>query len=265
MSNVDPFEAPERPAEAAPDMPGEGVFVVDLDGFEGPLDLLLALARQQKVDLRSLSILALAEQYLAYIREARRLRMEVAADYLVMAAWLAYLKSRLLLPEPQPDNEPSAADLAERLQSQLERLAAIRRASGQLMARPRLGLEVFGRGAAEAVPTVVRVAWQCSLYELLRGYAVQLDRGNVTQLKIRPPEARTVEEAIRRLEAVLGRLPDWATLETFLPDDLRDGFDARSAMAATLVATLELVRAGRLQVRQAQPFGPIMIKGVRQE
>ena len=251
------FEADDAPPRRA----GDGTFFVDLDGFEGPLDLLLALARQQKVDLTSISVLALAEQYLAYIAEAHRLRIEVAADYLVMAAWLAYLKSRLLLPEPEPDEEPSAAEMAERLRLRLERLAAIRRAADLLFRRPRLGLEVFARGRTEDVAAVVVPVWECALIDLLRAYGRQVRRDEALAFRPRPRQAYSIEEARRRLEAVLGRLPDWATLEAFLPEGLETAFDRRSALASTLVATLELVRSGQVQMRQGQPFGPIMVKG----
>lgn len=235
-------------------------FVVDLDGFEGPLDLLLALARQQKVDLRGISILALAEQYLSFITEARRLRLEIAADYLVMAAWLAYLKSRLLLPDSRLDEEPSGEELAHRLQFQLERLQAMREVVDELLARERFGIDVFPRGMPEGVRVIRDSIWDCSLYDLLRAYADQSVRGNVTTLRLNPPKAFTMEEALRRLESMLGRLPDWASLESFLPGELGTAFERRSAVASTVAASLELTRSGRLQLRQSKPFGPIFVK-----
>lgn len=235
-------------------------FVVDLEGFEGPLDLLLTLARQQKVDLRNISILQLAEQYLAFISAARRLRLEIAADYLVMAAWLAYLKSRMLLPEVDGEDEPSGEELAQRLQFQLERLQAMREMIDRLMARERLGLEVFARGMPEGIRMVRESVWDCSLYDLMRAYAEQSGRGNVTSLRLVPPKAFTMEEALKRLQAMLGQMPDWATLESFLPETLTTAFERRSAVASTVAAMLELVREGRLQLRQGKAFGPIFIK-----
>ncbi|MDP6707660.1 MAG: ScpA family protein [Alphaproteobacteria bacterium] len=243
--------------------PGElraAAFVVDLEGFEGPLDLLLTLAREQKVDLRNLSILALAEQYLEFVAEARRLRLEVAADYLVMAAWLAYLKSRLLLPDPQDGDEPTGEEMAHRLQFQLERLQAMREVVEQLMQRDRLGIDVFARGLPEGIRVIRESVWECSLFELLQAYADQSVRGNVTHLTLEPPKAFSVEESLRRLESILGRMPDWASLESFLPPELTSAFARRSAVASTLSASLELTRDGRLQMRQAKPFGPIFVK-----
>jgi segregation and condensation protein A len=214
------------------------------------------------VDLKNLSILRLAEQYLEFIQEARRLRLEIAADYLVMAAWLAYLKSRLLLPEPPGEAELSGEEMAARLQFQLERLAAMRQAADRLMARERLGYDVFPRGMPEGVTVLRTSLWDCTLYDLLRAYAEQVGRPNVTQLRVAPPAAFSVEEAIRWLSALLGRMPDWASLEAFLPGDLRTGFERRSAAASTFAASLELAKQGRLQIRQAQPFGPILVRGV---
>ena len=257
--NADAFEDP------APDRIEIGGFVVDLEGYEGPLDLLLTLARQQKVDLRNLSILQLAEQYLDFIGEARRMRLEVAADYLVMAAWLAYLKSRLLLPEAEGEAEPTGEEMAARLQFQLERLQAMREAVEKLFARQRLGIDVLPRGMPEGVRIIRNSVIECSLYELLNAYSSQVGRSNVTNLHLRPPEAFTMEQALRRLKAVLGEMPDWASLEAFLPAETQTGFQRRSAVASTLAASLELVREGRLQVRQAQTFGPIFVKGAVEE
>jgi segregation and condensation protein A len=254
----DAFESFEE--ERAPATLSLDDFVVDLEGFEGPLDLLLTLARQQKVDLRNLSILQLAEQYLTFISEARQLRLEIAADYLVMAAWLAYLKSRMLLPDVDGEDEPSGEELAHRLQFQLERLQAMREMMDRLAARDRLGLEVFARGIPEGIRVVRESVWDCSLYDLMRAYAEQSVRGNVTSLKLAPPKAFTMEEALKRLQAMLGKMPDWASLESFLPTSLGTAFERRSAVASTVAATLELVREGHLQLRQGKPFGPIFIK-----
>ncbi|MEQ9638938.1 MAG: ScpA family protein [Alphaproteobacteria bacterium] len=235
-------------------------FVVDLEGFEGPIDLLLSLARSQKVDITQLSILTLAEQYLTYIEEARRVRLEIAADYLVMAAWLAYLKSRLLLPEPEGEDEPTGEELAARLQFQLQRLQAMRDASEKLMARARLGLDVFQRGMPEGVTVLRKSQWQCEMYDLLRAYADQVQGAPVTPLAMTMPTAMTIDEALGRLRSIIGDMPDWASLEALLPSGLRSGFDRRSAVAATLGASLEMAKSGQLQIRQRQPFGPILIK-----
>ncbi len=253
-SETDSFEDEARP------VPLPGSFVVDLDGYEGPLDLLLTLARQQKVDLRSISILQLSEQYLVYISEARGMRLEVAADYLVMAAWLAYLKSRLLLPGPDDGEEPSGEEMAHRLQFQLERLQAMREVVEQLMGRERLGSDVFQRGMPEGIRVRRESVWECELFELLRAYADQAIRGNVTNLTLDPPKAFTVEEALRRFEMILGQLPDWASLESFLPPNLSTAFERRSAVASTLAAGLELSKDGRVALRQGKPFGPIFVK-----
>ncbi len=235
-------------------------FLVSLDGYEGPLDVLLTLSRQQKLDLTGISILDLAEQYLTFIAEARRLRLEVAADYLVMAAWLAYLKSRLLLP-PQPgDEEPSGEELAARLQHQLQRLEAMREAADTLMQRERLGVDVFPRGAPEGITVIRKSHYDCSVYDLLMAYVGQVDRSVVTSITPRPPAILSIEEAVRRLSLFLGNMPDWASLEAFLPTELKVGMELRSALASTFTASLELAKQGRLNLRQGQTFGPIYIK-----
>lgn len=258
----DPEPLPEIAAFTETDEPRlPAAFVVNLDGFDGPLDLLLNLARQQKVDLKSLSILQLADQYLAYIAAAKRLKLEVAADYLVMAAWLCYLKSRLLLPEPAEEEGPSGDELAALLQLQLGKLEAMRKMAAVLMASPRLGLQVFQRGQPEGIRVLRRSLFECSLTELLGAYANQKrQREAVTQLRVTPPPVFAVELAMQRLSALLGGMPDWATLETFLPADLRTGFDRRSALASTFAASLEMAKAGRVSLRQARPFGPIFLR-----
>ncbi len=249
------FEDP-RPDRA----PAE--FVVDLDGYEGPLDLLLSLARDQKVDLRNISILQLAEQFLAFIEVARQVRLEIAADYLVMAAWLVYLKSRLLLPEPAGTEEPSGAELAARLQHQLRRLEAMREAMESLMGGTRLGLDVFPRGMPEGVRVIRRSSYECSLFELLQAYGAQAGRTNVTPLRLRPIAILAVEEAVRRLRAALGHVPDWSSLETFLVGEFAGAMERRSNLASTFAATLELAKQGTLAIRQAKTFGPIFLKAV---
>lgn len=248
-----------RPATA--DAAAGETLVVDLEGYEGPIDVLLALAREQKLDLTRISILALAEQYIAFIAQARRVRLEIAADYLVMAAWLAYLKSRLLLPTPsEARGEPTAAEMAAALAFQLQRLQAMQDAGARLMARPQLGKEVFSRGAPEGIRVVQKPVYNVTLYELLKAYGEQRMRKQNSLLRILPTELYSMEVALERLSSLLGRMPEWSTLQSFLPPELAGGVIARSALAAMFSAGLELVRSGRLQLRQDRTFGPIFIR-----
>jgi len=264
-SDSDETEIPREP-EFAPDEPREPVadsdrFVLALEGFEGPLDVLLALARDQKVDITRISILALAEQYLAFIQQARDLKLDLAADYLVMAAWLAYLKSKLLLPQVKTADEPSGAEMAEALAFQLRRLEAVRGVVKRLMARPQKGVDFFVRGAAEELPVSTRIVYQVSLFELLKGYSDQKRRKTGDVLAIRErAEIYSVEDALRRLQTLMGRTPDWTTLASYLPEGLRPGLNRRSAVATTFAATLELVKSGKAMVRQERPFGPIFVR-----
>ncbi len=263
--------APHPPAARAPPSPrergegwGEGPsqpqqLVLDLDGYEGPIDLLLTLAREQKVDLVKISILALADQYLAFIARQRWLRLEIAADYLVMAAWLAYLKSRLLLPQPPEDDEPSAADLAEALAHRLRLLEAMQTAGGRLMARPRLGHDVFLRGAPEDLAVVAVPVYELGLYELLRAYG-ENRRRTAAVMTIEPSTFHSMDDALKRLARFLGHMPDWRQLTSFLPQEVRGELFRRSALAATFAAALELVRDGRIELRQDQAFGPIYLR-----
>lgn len=254
-------DTPDLPLdEPSPPIGGPDVLTVDVDGFEGPLDLLLALAKAQKVDLRRISIVDLADQYIAFVNEARALRLELAADYLVMAAWLAYLKSRLLLPESPSDDQPSGEDLAARMALQLERLEAIRAAAAKLMSRHQLGRDVFARGAPELGPVVRHSRWRCQLYDVIKAYADWTARKVGGTLTVRPPRVFTIDAALQRLSAMLGVSLDWVQLEHFLPDEFADPVGRRSALAGTFAATLELVRRGRIQLRQAEPFGPILIR-----
>ncbi len=235
--------------------------VVDVDGFEGPLDLLLGLARTQKVDLRQISILALTEQYLAFIEEARALRLELAADYLVMAAWLAYLKSRLLLP-PEPGEEgPSAEDMAAHLAFQLERLAAMRDCAAKLMARDRLGQDRFARGAPESMTATRKVIHTAGLIDLLQAYARVRTRDDFRPYSMDRDAVLTLEEALERLRPLVGHAADWTDLMSFMPEgwDL-DPRRRRSATAANFAAALELVKAGQVQLRQSETFAPIQLK-----
>jgi segregation and condensation protein A len=257
-------------AEFVADVPAAPVteserFVLALDGFEGPLDVLLSLAREQKVDITKMSILALADQYLLFIQRARELRLDLAADYLVMAAWLAYLKSKLLLPQNRSnDAEPSGAELAEALAFQLRRLEAVREVVKRLAARPQKGIDFFPRGASEDLPVATRVVYELSLFDLLKTFGDRRRSRAGAVLAIRDRVALTsVEHALRRLERMIGRIPDWATLASFLPERLVPGLQSSSALASTFAASLELAKAGRLALRQDQPFGPIFVK--RQE
>ena len=238
-----------------------GVFLVDLEGFEGPIDLLLQLARDQKVDLTQISILQLSEQYIAFVKAARRVNLELAADYLVMAAWLAYLKSRLLLPEPEGEDEPSGAEMAAALRFQLQRLEAMQGAGVGLLERPRLGRDFFARGAPEAVPKVTNVLYQATLYDLLSAYG--RTRGRATEsdsLRILPLNLYSVDDAMRRLTSLLGAAPGWRTLASFLPPELRSGLPGRSALASTLLAGLEMVKEGKAELRQEGHFRPIYLR-----
>jgi segregation and condensation protein A len=239
----------------------EEQLVVDLEGYEGPIDVLLTLAREQKVDITRISILALAEQYIAFIAEVKRVRLEIAADYLVMAAWLAYLKSRLLLPTPSEDKaEPTAADMAAALAFQLQRLQAMQDAGARLMARPQLGKDVFLRGAPEGLRVVTSNVYTATLYDLLKAYGDQRGRKQNSTLRIIPTELYSMEAALERLSAIIGRMPDWTTLQSFIPPELRGGIVARSALSAMFSASLELVRSGKLQLRQDRSFGQIYIR-----
>jgi segregation and condensation protein A len=252
----DPFEAmfPRQPGN-------DGSLVVDVEGFEGPLDLLLTLARAQKVDLKKISILALADQYLTFVSEARRMRLELAADYLVMAAWLAYLKSRLLLPEPETTGEePSGEELAARLAFQLQRLEAVRAVAARLMARDRLGRDIFSRGAPEGVRIVKTPHYEAKLYDLLKAYADQRVRTAVTSIRIVRAPVYRIEEARARLEAMLGSISDWNRLDRLLPPELRMGPLERSAFASCFMASLEMVREGALEMRQLAAFGPVYVR-----
>jgi segregation and condensation protein A len=241
--------------------PDEPALVLDLDGYEGPIDLLLALAREQKVDLAKLSILALADQYLAFIAAQRRLRLEIAADYLVMAAWLAYLKSRLLLPEPpSADDGPSGEELASALSHRLRLLEAMQRAGAALMARPLLGRDVFMRGTPEGIPRIDRAEYRLSLYELLAAYAEAHRRRHTQVLTIEPAAFHSLDEALHRLRQFVGQVPEWRELAAFLPVELRGGVYRRSALASTFAAMLELSRAGGVELRQDRAFGPIYLR-----
>ena len=242
------------------DVAPEEKLVLDLDSFEGPIDLLLVLARQQKVDLARISMLALADQYLEFIARARRLDIELAADYLVMAAWLTYLKSRLLLPEPPAEEGPSGPELAEALTFQLRRLEAMQKAGAALMRQPRLGYDVFARGAPEGVEIVRIPVWQASLYDLLKAYGDSRKHPRPESYHIEATELFSMTDALERITGMLGRMTDWQNLMNLLPRAVPDGIVMRSAIASTLLASLEMARMGQMQIRQPQPFGPIYVR-----
>ncbi|MCP5087758.1 MAG: segregation/condensation protein A [Rhodobacteraceae bacterium] len=236
--------------------------VVDVEGYEGPLDLLLTLARTQKVDLRKISVLALAEQYLKFVEKAKRLRIELAADYLVMAAWLAFLKSRLLLPPDPSDEGPSGAELAAHLAFQLERLGAMRRSAARLMARDQLGRDFFVRGIPEDVSIKRRVNYKATILDLMQAYARLRTKDSFEPLHMRERDAVfTMEQALERMKALLGHAIEWGDLTQFLPEGwLKDPAQRRSATASTFAASLELVKAGRLEIRQYDTFAPIQVR-----
>jgi segregation and condensation protein A len=252
------FEAWEAAEEA---IGTEDALVVSLDGFEGPLDVLLALARTQKVDLAKISVLALADQYLLFIAEARKLRLELAADYLVMAAWLAYLKSRLLLPREAAADQPSGEELAARLAFRLKRLEAMRNAAAVLMTRKRLGRDIFARGMPEGTRTIRVRQYTAIIYDLLKAYAEQRRR---TTKRVHVVPRRTVwsiKEARQRLEALIGQWTgEWMALSKYLEQYLGTPDIARTAVASSFGATLEMAREGLVELSQAEPFAPIYVR-----
>jgi segregation and condensation protein A len=241
---------------------GEPAFKVDLDGFEGPLDLLLELARRQKVDLARISILELANQYLAYVEAARELRLELAADYLVMAAWLAYLKSRLLLPVPPKPEAEDAAGLADALAQRLRRLEQIRRAAELLINRPRIGRDVFARGEPEAIASATTIKYEATLYDLLSAYARQSQKRARQFVRLRKREVWSLAEAREALTRMLGQSVEWTDLESWLIAYGVEPKMRRTARASSFSATLELVREGLLELRQERHFAPLYMRAV---
>jgi segregation and condensation protein A len=254
-------------ADIAPRQPDEPALVLDLDGYEGPIDLLLALAREQKVDLAKLSILALADQYLAFIAAQRRLRLEIAADYLVMAAWLAYLKSRLLLPKAEklkPDEAP-AEEIAARLAFRLAKLDAMRNAAEGLRTRPQLGRDVFGRGDPEAIKVIPSGRIEGDLYSLMSAYIAQRTKEASRTYTPAPPNAYPLEEARERLRRLLPELARWTPLAGVAPlgptgTGAGQGPSRASYLASTLSAGLELVKEGALEARQLEAFADIYLR-----
>ena len=232
--------------------------LIDVGSWEGPLDLLLTLARSQKVDLREISILALVEQYLAFIANAKMLKLELAADYLVMAAWLAYLKSCLLLPR-EPHVEPSPEELALRLQLRLERLNAMREAGARLMARDRLGRDVFASGNPHGLRVIRKAKWDASIFDLLQAYGHVKARSQPVFHIVHKRQVMTLEEAIERVARLVGQAIDWVSIERFLPETADPVF-RRSALASSFVAALELARQGRIDLHQDMAFAPLMVR-----
>lgn len=259
----DQSDVPGIEARGIADLPAEGeAFVVDLEGFEGPLDVLLALARTHKVDIAKISILALVDQYLEFIREAQKLKLELAADYLVMAAWLAFLKSRLLLPRDKEDPDTtSAEEMALRLQFRLARLDAMRNVIAQLMTRKRLGRDVFARGLPETVKTTRDTTYTAEIYDLLKAYADQRRRTVRVVHVVKARRVWSIKEARVRLEKLIGASTgEWAQLDLFIEQYLPKGEEERTAIASSFGATLEMAREGLLEIRQDEPFAPIYMR-----
>ncbi|MDO6669740.1 ScpA family protein [Paracoccus sp. 1_MG-2023] len=258
VPHLRPVPDPDHDPDAVAQRRADEALIVDVEGYEGPLDLLLTMARTQKVDLLKISVLNLAEQYLTFVEEARALRIELAADYLVMAAWLAFLKSRLLLPPDPEADGPSAEDMAAHLAFQLERLAAMRHAAERLMGRDRLGQTRFARGAPETVTRARRTEWQAGLIDLMRAYARLKTKDEFRPYAFDRTDIFTMEQALERLRRMIGFAGQWTDLAVFLPDGWSsDPARRRSATAATFAASLELARQGRLEIRQSDTFAPI--------
>jgi segregation and condensation protein A len=238
----------------------EPAMIVDVEGFEGPLDLLLALARQQKVDLAKISILALANQYLIFVEEARKLRLELAADYLVMAAWLAYLKSRLLLPEVATGDGPSAEDMALALAYRLRRLEAFREVATRLMGRPQLNRDIFARGAPEPIAEIKQPEWSATLYDLLTSYASQRQRSVLSRVRFKKRTVWSLAEARAALERLIGMSSDWSRIDEFLISYVVEPALRATVMASSFASALELVREGVAEIHQKESFSPLYMR-----
>jgi segregation and condensation protein A len=246
-----------RPAELAE---GESALVVDVGGYEGPLDLLLALARQQKVDLSKISILALADQYLQFIEAARKIRLELAADYLVMAAWLAYLKSRLLLPEPPTPDGPSAEEMATALANRLRRLEAIREAANRLLNRPQLQRDIFARGNPEAIAEIRHPKYTATLFDLLTAYATQRQQRVLASVHLTKRTVWSLSEARASLERLIGLAEDWSCLDEYLMSYVIEPSQRATVFASSFAAALELVREGEMELNQKEAFAPLFFR-----
>jgi len=238
----------------------EPTLIVDVEGFEGPLDLLLTMARQQKVDLAKISILALADQYLAFVEQARRMRLELAADYLVMAAWLAYLKSRMLLPEPVAPEGLSAADMAKALALRLKRLDAIREAGVRLFERPLLGRHVFGRGDPEPIAEIKRPQWSATLFDLISAYAAERQRHALRRVRFAKRTVWSLVEARAVLQRLVGATGEWSRLDEYLIAFVVEPSMRATVFASSLAATLEMVREGTVEMHQSGAFAPIYLR-----
>jgi segregation and condensation protein A len=260
METIEEFEGEQTGEEG-----GIASFVVDVDGFEGPIDVLLHLARTQKVDITQISIVQLADQYLEFVTEARRHNLELAADYLVMAAWLAYLKSRLLLPDLESEDEPSGEEMALALAFQLKRLEAMQEAGARLMARDKLGQDFFVRGIPEKFKTSQATVFDVTLFDLLKAYGSQRNAKTDGTLHIEAWDLHSVDDALERLHQVVGKLPDWQTLAKFLPAGIRQGLTYRSAVASTFAASLELAKEGKIRIRQDGIFGKIYLRSASED
>ena len=257
------------------DMPEEGdvdALLLNIDGYEGPIDVLLEMARNQKVDLREISILQLVRQYLEFVERAKELRLELAAEYLVMAAWLAYLKSRLLLPQEKEEGQELTGDqMAEALQFQLRRLEAMREAGQNILKRPQLGIDVFARGMPEGLRTKFQTHWQVSLYDLLKAYGDIKRRQEYNNYELPTFNIMSMEEAANRLAKMLGNLPRsgphsvWTTLQSFIPEGIKDPLLIRSTVASTFTAGLELAKQGKLEIRQDGAFRTIYLRTANRE
>ncbi len=274
-TKVEPAASADEPFDTGPlavtspystdsDIADDERLLVDVGGYEGPLDMLLALARDQKVDLAKISILALAEQYLVFIADARRVRLELAADYLVMAAWLAYLKSRLLLPDTDDDEEPSGDELAAALAFRLRRLEAMREAATRIMNRNRLGRDIFPRGQTEPVVISRTAQFQAGLYDMLEAYSAMRSRSFVRHVRFERRRTMTLQEARDRLLRLVGPIAgsqyNWSSIDAFIAEFVSDPEMRATAMASSLTASLELVREGTMDVRQSSPFAPIFVR-----
>ena len=263
-------EFQEDPPRVAPKTEADAL-LLNIDGFEGPIDVLLELARNQKVDLMQVSILQLVRQYLDFIERAKAMNLDLAAEYLVMAAWLAYLKSRLLIPRENNDPDPSAEEMAEALQFQLRRLEAMQESAGKLMERPQLGQDVFPRGRPEGVEVRVSTKWDVKLYDVLKAYGDIKRRKEGQNYDLPSYNLMSTENAMSRLTRMLGQLPRkgmhsvWTTLESFMPEGVTDRLFGRSAMASTFTASLEMAKQGKLEIKQDGLFRPIYMRAMPEE
>jgi segregation and condensation protein A len=258
-SDIDQTQIWEAP-QVADRAEVEPALVVDVDGFEGPLDLLLSLARSQKVDLTRISILALAEQYLAYIEEIRQMRLELAADYLVMAAWLAYLKSRLLLPEEKSDDEPTGEELANALAFRLRRLEAMRDAASRLANSDRMERDVFARGMPEPIVINKKNEYSATIYDLLSAYAAQRQQKAISIVHVKARKVWSLQDAREVLTRMIGRIAEWTPIDVFLSPYLVTADMRTTIKASSFSASLELVKEGKIDLRQTEPFAPLYMR-----